>query len=192
MTKKDGSESWQFLNFNQPKQHTDKDVRRLVRSNAQRAFRFSQKQAKLSSGAVERASLQQIGRTADAVGLTKPFCSSCGARVPRAKGSDGSPLCCSAISLEDLLRDTRINASDTYSQGSPLTLLGAACIDPFHALPIESNVRYNCEMLSHCRTPLSSYHIPNLFSQPYHEGCHESVPSERMDLPGSFLIHQCS
>ena len=159
MTKKDQSGSWQFLNFSQPKQHTDKDVRRLVRSNAQRAFRFSQKQAKLQSGALERASLQQYSRSADAVGFTKPFCSSCGARVPRAKGGDGSPLCCSAISFEDLLRDTRMNSSYTYPKGSPLTLLGAACIDPFNALPIESNVKYNCELLSHCRTPLSSFHF---------------------------------
>ena len=164
MTTKDQSGSWQFLNFNQPKQHTDKDVRRLVRSNAQRAFRFSQKQAKLQNGALERASLQPYSRSADAVGLAKLFCSSCGARVPRAKGADGSPLCCSAISLDDLLRNTRMTALDAHSEGSAMTLLGAASLDPFNALPIESNVKYNCELLDHCRTRLCSFHTPNPLS----------------------------
>lgn len=151
LTKGDQPGSWQFLNFNQPKQHTEKDVRRLVRSNAQRAFRFSQKQAKLQSGALDQASLQQCSRKSDAEGLTNPFCSSCGARVSQAKGGDGSPLCCSAFSREDLPEDTRINGPNAYHEGSLVTLLGAACIDPFNALPIESNVKYNCELLNHCR-----------------------------------------
>ena len=150
-TKGDQSGSWQFLNFNQPKQHTEKDVRRLVRSNAQRAFRFSQKQAKLQSGALDQASLQQYSRNSDTVGLTKPFCSSCGAQIPRPKGGDSSPLCCSAFCREDLPEDTRINGPDAYCEGSLVTLLGAACVDPFNALPIESNVKYNLELLNHCR-----------------------------------------
>lgn len=151
MTKEDQSGAWKFITFNQPKQHTDKDVRRLVRSNAQRSFRFSQKQAKLQSGALEQALLQQDSRKADAMGLTKPFCSSCGAQGSPIQGGDGSPLCCPAFPLADLLEDTRVNGPDAYYEGYPVTLLGAACIDPFGALPIESNVKYNCELLNHCR-----------------------------------------
>ena len=184
---RNASGEWQFINLNRPKQSKDKEVRRVVRSNAQRDFRRKQRQ----SGAAKHRNLSSSNLPADSEPIS-PIDATGGAqeddeeracstelgnllaelRVTEFSNRNQAVLAASRETATQTLVSVQTEADSEdggqyggdYWPNSPNTVVGATPFDPFNTLPVEGDTRFNSFVMHHCKPPLSFGDLHGLLS----------------------------
>lgn len=168
------AEPFPFVNLSEPKEGKNKDLRKLVRSNAMRSYRQKQKQK------AENASMPETSHIVHLPINDQPHFLTVASRVlgtsgasliePRylewVVGPQSEPPNDPALGQSILVYVDR-EAKEQQDQGpapsrvrydpgkklllSPRNVSGGGLDDPFDVLPIHGDSTYNSHLLNHCR-----------------------------------------
>ncbi len=160
-----------FINLSEPKQSKDKDLKKIVRSNAMRSFRQSERQ----KAVLKRT--QKVVLHAGSCDIPLPFRGNdrdndllAYRNSAQVDAQDPPHLSTQLLLPQDFQKDNHSlrQSTDSSENGcinslvrqeppiSPQALVGNGMGDPFNVYPSRDSSRYNDYVLNHCKPPLPS------------------------------------